>query len=1016
MNGFTTNAEQFVYNISQIQYNPDSLAKAEASGFLEADIALATLDTPTSNIPTWALLFSALPAPDSLDPVTGTGYHVNINGYGRTGSGTTGASQGIDWRRRAAENMLGALTSFDERNTFLFGAPFGNLPQNLYRLDFDDPNKSSPFDFNLYMDEPLEREATTAGGDSGGPLILDAANNAITSEDLVIGVLSGGSRFFGPQVFSSYGTESFFQPLYLFYDYIAATNPYRYVSAQAGDGNWEDGDHWITDLDPAYRIIDASGNIVNGFPDIAEQGVNGTGGDFGAVCFDTEGNNPGDECQNLADGTVFVGPRDGTSASTAAGTQTISSNIGRVSLNDLADADGLENINFAVATDAAAAPVPTAEAAVSAGTLPTATIANGRPGATGFVPDNIDPDVVANTRGRYFDVTLSADGATTLSSSVEIDKFTISGSGARLNIADGGTLSNLTDFSQFAGTVNVSSGGSIQSTGDYLLMNGLLMGSGTVKTPFLTSVQGAIAPGGLGTVGTLTIDGGLVLSSGSMLLVDIAGGASDLLHVTGDVSLGGAVALGFTEAPSFGDNYTFLTTDGSFATSADGVTTTTFDAVSSLGDGVLYAELEYLQNSVGVNIKAQSFESFLAGGSKTQLSYAAALNDARTSNYSQMSDLFGVIDFLDAASLKSALDAFAPDDAVLGGIGSVALSGALANRLDGRMKELRGGKRGFVTKAPANAIEVASADAMSAFSMAASQAAALASEDQEKSYDMKSGYGGFLNVDMYEGEANSAYSKSADIEGYTISAGLDRELENGAVLGAFVSYGSSDNSVPGNVSQAETDGTSLGLYAYLPLQDSVYLDGFVSYGAFNLDTSRTAIAGGTTFAVSGSTDATQTMIGVSIGRVFDLQGGTAQFTPSAGLTHLSMDIDGMTEKGSAIALDIASRNLESTQFSLGGDYDFDLTKSGAIRANLGGAFVYDAHADGEAIRGTFASAPGSAPILLSGADRDNSWFEASAGLDANLSEQIVGSLTVSQTINRDDLSMTVLGASIVAKF
>ena len=239
----TFNPTANTYLVNQIQYDPRSLQNPGAFGFLEADIAIATLNRPASDIPTWALLFSPLPTPGAIDPVTGTGYHVNITGYGRSGSGTTGASQGIDFRRRAAENMLGALTSFDERNTFLFGQPFGNLPQSLYRLDFDDPAKTNPFHFNLYKDEPLTREGTTAGGDSGGPLILDAANNSLATEDLQIGVLSGGSRFFGPQVFSSYGTESFYQPLYLFWDYIAATNPYRYVSAVAGDGNWEDGAH-----------------------------------------------------------------------------------------------------------------------------------------------------------------------------------------------------------------------------------------------------------------------------------------------------------------------------------------------------------------------------------------------------------------------------------------------------------------------------------------------------------------------------------------------------------------------------------------------------------------------------------------------------------------------------------------------------------------------------------------------------------------------------------------------------
>jgi len=305
-NGFQSFPGQHVYDIAQVFYDPRSLDDPGAFGFLEGDIAIASLAQPVttlldptsmslqSTVPTWALLFSPLPDPGTIDATDGTGYHVNITGYGRSGSGTTGASQGIDWRRRAAENMVGALTSFDERNIFLFGNPFGALPSSLYRLDFDDPNKTNPFDFNLYKDEPRDREGTTAGGDSGGPLILDAANNALTNEDVQIGVLSGGSRFFGPQVFSSYGTESFYQPLYLYWDYIVATSPYRYVSAVAGNGNWEDPTHWNTDLDPMFRVIDPTGAIVNGLPTTPGLGPEGGSPDFGEVCFDPEGANPGD--------------------------------------------------------------------------------------------------------------------------------------------------------------------------------------------------------------------------------------------------------------------------------------------------------------------------------------------------------------------------------------------------------------------------------------------------------------------------------------------------------------------------------------------------------------------------------------------------------------------------------------------------------------------------------------------------------------------------------------------------
>jgi len=279
-NGFQTDVDANVQ---------DSLVNPAARGFLEADIALASLDTPAASIPTWALLFSALPAPEALTNASGTGYHVNITGYGGTGDGGfTGDNIGVDFRRRAAENFLGALTSINNRTDRLAGAPLGTfdndpLPQNLYWTDFDAPNGDELFfDFNNYLDDALPNEGTTAGGDSGGPLILDAANNEITDRDIIIGVLSGGSNFFGAS--NIFGSSSLYQPLFAFYDYIAATNPYRYVSALEGDGNWEDASHWVTETDPNYFIFDENNALVNGLPDTPEEGRAQTDGDFGAIC------------------------------------------------------------------------------------------------------------------------------------------------------------------------------------------------------------------------------------------------------------------------------------------------------------------------------------------------------------------------------------------------------------------------------------------------------------------------------------------------------------------------------------------------------------------------------------------------------------------------------------------------------------------------------------------------------------------------------------------------------------
>jgi subtilase-type serine protease len=129
-NGYRTNTALSVYNVNNIAYNPDSL-DPPALSFLYGDTAMATLDTPASDVPTWAMLFSALPAPETISDTTGTGYHVTITGYGRSGSGTTGNSYGIDFRRKVAENFLGLLGSLDDVDTFLFGGGSG-YTQNLH--------------------------------------------------------------------------------------------------------------------------------------------------------------------------------------------------------------------------------------------------------------------------------------------------------------------------------------------------------------------------------------------------------------------------------------------------------------------------------------------------------------------------------------------------------------------------------------------------------------------------------------------------------------------------------------------------------------------------------------------------------------------------------------------------------------------------------------------------------------------------------------------------------------------
>jgi len=102
----------------------------------------------------------------------------------------------------------------------------------------------------------------------------------------VIGVLSGGyPGFFNGQPTNGYGTVSFYQPLYLYWDWIAANNPYRYVGANAGSGNWEDPSRRVSLTDPNYFILGPDGQPINGVPTLTGVQNTGTAGKFGQTCF-----------------------------------------------------------------------------------------------------------------------------------------------------------------------------------------------------------------------------------------------------------------------------------------------------------------------------------------------------------------------------------------------------------------------------------------------------------------------------------------------------------------------------------------------------------------------------------------------------------------------------------------------------------------------------------------------------------------------------------------------------------
>lgn len=982
---YSTSTANHFYNVNQVVYNADSLNLGLANNFLQADVALATFDTPAADVPTWTMLFSPLPAPAAIDDTTGTGYHVTITGYGTNGTGLTGASGAIDYRRRVAENYVGLLGSIDDFYFGLFGGNAG-LPANLYQTDFDDPTRRYPGDYNLFKDEALPREGTTGPGDSGGPLILDRTFNKAT----VIGVLSGSYTFSG-QVRGGYGTTAFYQPLYLYWDYILANNPYRYANTVAGDGKWSDASHWVTALDPAYQVI-VNGQLANGVPTAPGLGIAPDAENkFGQVC-DQEPVINYDQCYDVKTKITYV---DGEPVATAQpGVQGGTASSG----NDQAT---VRKIDVDAAATAAAG-----EAAAAA--LPAATLANGLPGATNFVPNNIDPDAATRRSARYYDVTLSAAGTTTLDTAVTIDRFSVAGTNAKLAITSAGSLTSLMAVNQYTGAVQVD--GTLSTRGDYFLMSGLLTGSGRINTPFLTSATGIIAPGTMGTIGTLTVGGNLILASGSTLLVDVGpNGTSDRVAVVrngttdGIASIGGRV--GFAPVAGhlirYNDVYTIVTAAGGVAG--------TFQSPAALS-AILTPQFVYSANAVQARIIAGSYASVVAA-TPIQTAFAGLLDRNRASNYNALSGLYGVLDLQDAGTIRSTLEGLAPRTTPLKyGMGTVATE---------NMSRFYRQHLGAIDASEplSGTLTMTGQPLQFAALMASDLPMTQATASDTTSTTVREGVlpenvnvfiaGGYVDGDSRSLRDASPAGGRDDFDGFYVVSGIEAKVSDTGVLGFGFGYSKLDGTTGGVGQSARGELFQGTLFGKLQGPSGQVLDAQVSGGVFQAYTRRTVAIATLASTLRSRDNALAVSAEVGVAQMFDLGGVQVGPRIAARVNHIGFTPT--VETGGDGALRFDRYNLNSVQGRAG----VQVAGGDVIKPFASAYYVHDFKDQPGVFTANFIGGTAPAGFRLSSQDQD--WAELAAGL-SYATERVELSVSADTTVARKDVRNQAYRGAIKFKF
>lgn len=955
-----TNVANNIYNVNQVWYDPSS---APPDGeFANADIALVTLDTHAKGIPTWTLLFSPLTSPA----------HATITGYGATGVGLSGlgSNTGIDYRRRAAENMIDALMSIhDFVSAPAIGGPtdtsFIDHQHAIYWMDFDDPdfstnpppnffNNTAPpgerdngyYDFNG-LGGPggtaLPLEASTAGGDSGGPLIVDRKFD----RPVIAGVLTGSFSFNGG--ISTYGQFNVYPPLFLFWEEIVQNNPYVYASAKAGSGDWFDPTHWVQDMDPNYAIIGANGKLVNSVPDTHQGGADGPVAKFGTICFLNT------NCTNI------TGPGN-------------------------AQGNGI--------------PV----------------ITPGGPGSTNFVPNNVEPvnsaDPEVHRKARYYDVTLKRFGETTLSRAATIDKLTIDGP-SKLDIRRGGTLTVLSDFTQGIGWTHVDG---VLRAGESLVAAGLLTGSGRIDPTFLTVARALVTPGQPGQVSTLTIQGDVILASGAVYLVDVSRSGADKLVVTGDADNPGILSLGGTAvfnkvgaAPRHGDSFVIATATGGVENS--------FDQVESF-QGVLRPELIYGPNSVTALLRAGKLADVLKDAGATEMAFANALDVLRDSSYGDLYDLYGAVDLMDGAALAQTLRGLAPaiagETVSLQARQSRVMLNAAADRLSALGTPMLDGLS--VVGSPQAVAVLNSGDGAFDGSVLQLGLAQGLLPTRQALAVLPQGVTGFVSGGFIAN--GSGYGDNRTAEGqrsWHLGMGLEMAMTDALTIGTAFSYARGSSSPGSALDRTDSRTTQAAFYGSYRLGGGAYVAGLAAAETSRADLARQTSAGDVMFALNGAASSSRYQLQAEAGVNIEVARGLT-LTPRAALAYSSYELDGYREHGGETALRISDLKVRRLESRVGAKFagSTSVAKGWSLVPQIQADWVRNLSGSNHGLTVRFASAGDYAFTLpLNGGD--SSWGEVRGGLRL-VSERIELGAGVESNLGRSEFQDNRAIADLTLRF
>ena len=504
-----------------------------------------------------------------------------------------------------------------------------------------------------------------------------------------------------------------------------------------------------------------------------------------------------------------------------------------------------------------------------------------------------------------------------------------------------------------------------------------------------------------------------MLSTGSTLLIDFGpGGTSDTLDITGEVSIGGVVALGngITQTVNGdGTQYTILT-------AGSGIVDGNGDAISTFTNGTISAILSqsftYEANAVLLEILAASYTTAIDGTDPVQSAYAQLFDQNRPN--SALSDLYA-LDFASADTIQSTFVGLAPvtETAVrtLAAQSYNDLMNFNNNRLAVSNRESMGGTIATLGD-PLKATQVGLsryAQPLSINDLGLADSDEVTNVQQGAVPENLAIYfaGGLVNG---SGASMPGYQLTkTQYDGYILAGGIELFPGDNTMVGASVYHSNLDADVVLGAS-AESTMWAGSIYGRTKTAAGIVLDGQVSVSKFETDTSRTVAFVGTPQTLISNDDSTGISAGVGVSYDMDFDGTT--ISPGVEARYSRVSFGQVSETGGVTALAMDRERFQSFQGRAG--IDFQSATIDGIQVTGNADYVHEFDDGPQLFQANFVGGTGpTAGFALDGTDQN--WFELGMGVSVEQGPIKFG-VAASTTIGRDDASARTYSANATLRF